>query len=362
MTPRNFVLARALRARVASIAAKASLIGALAMLAGWSPTLAQEKLNVGALRFVSNGGLFVAVEKGYFKDAGLDISLRFFDAAQPIAVAVASGDVDLGATAFTAGLYNMAGKGALKVIAAQAREKKGYEGNAILASNAAYAQGFRKLEDFPGRSLGITQVGSSFHYQIGQIARAKGFDLKRVSLKPLQSLSNMAAALKGGQVDAIIIAPHIARGLIASGDAKLIGWYSDVDEYQFGALFASPKAVQGRRAAVEKFVRAYQKGAAEFHDAMLTLDASGKRSFDRNSSEPVAIAVARHVYPSDKPEQAIQRVMDASYYIDPQARLDVQDIHNQVAWLKAQGLVDAAVDPKSFLDLSFVQGHMNLPK
>src|SRR5215475_13886820 len=216
---------------------------AAALFAGQGAA-AQEKVAVGVLRFVSSGPLFVAMERGYFKQEGLDVDLKFFDAAQPIAVAVVSGDVDFGLTAFTAGLFNLAGKGGLKVIAAQAKEAKGFEGNAILASNAAWENGLHRVEDLKGHSLGITQVGSSFHYQIGQIARIKGFDLASVSLKPLQSLANMAAALKGNQVDAIIIAPHLARQLVAAGDAKLLGWYSDIDEYQFGALFTSPKMIE----------------------------------------------------------------------------------------------------------------------
>ena len=57
-----------------------------------SPALAQEKVSVAVLRFVSSGGLFLAVEKGYFKQEGLDVELKFFEAAQPIAVAVVSGD------------------------------------------------------------------------------------------------------------------------------------------------------------------------------------------------------------------------------------------------------------------------------
>src|SRR6266436_2144418 len=86
------------------------------------PAVAQEKVPVGVLRFVSSGPLFVAVEKGYFKQEGLDLDLKFFDAAQPIAVAVVTGDADFGLTAFTAGLFNLAGKGGLKIIAAQAKE------------------------------------------------------------------------------------------------------------------------------------------------------------------------------------------------------------------------------------------------
>jgi len=33
--------------------------------------------------------VFIAQDKGYFREAGLDIELKFFDAAQPIAVATA---------------------------------------------------------------------------------------------------------------------------------------------------------------------------------------------------------------------------------------------------------------------------------
>jgi NitT/TauT family transport system substrate-binding protein len=334
---------------------------ALAALLAAGPAAAQEKVAVGVLRFVSSGALFVAMERGYFKQEGLDLDPKFFDAAQPIAVAVVTGDVDFGLTAFTAGLFNLAGKGGLKIIAAQAKEAKGYEGNAILASNAAWEKGLRRVEDLKGRSLGITQVGSSFHYQIGQIARIKGFDLNSVSLKPLQSLANMVAALKGNQVDAIIIAPHIAKQLTAAGDAKLLGWYSDLDEYQFGALFTAPKIITGRRTVVEKFVRAYQKGAGEFAAALLRRDDSGNRKFD-DSSRAVAALIAKHVYPAEAAEKAVGLVQAATFYVDPQARLDVGDIHGQIAWYKAQGMVDAAVDPKTLFDLSFVRGHTNVPR
>src|ERR1700692_4762403 len=74
------------------------------------------KANVGVLGLSSSAPVFIAQDKGYFREAGLDIELKFFDAAQPIAVATTSGDVDFGVTAFTAGLYNLAGKGTLKVI------------------------------------------------------------------------------------------------------------------------------------------------------------------------------------------------------------------------------------------------------
>src|SRR3954454_18191368 len=66
------------------------------------------KAKLGVLRLSSSAPVFIAQDKGYFREAGLEIELKFFDAAQPIAVATTSGDVDFGITAFTAGLYNLA--------------------------------------------------------------------------------------------------------------------------------------------------------------------------------------------------------------------------------------------------------------
>ena len=74
------------------------------------------------------------------------------------------------------------------------REKHDYEGNEIVASNGAYANGLRRLDDIAGKSVAISQLGSTSHYQLGQIARAKRFDLTGITLKSAQTLDGMARA------------------------------------------------------------------------------------------------------------------------------------------------------------------------
>ena len=51
-----------------------------------------------------------------------------------------------------------------------------------------------------------------------------------------------------------------------------------------------------------------------------------------------------------------------AFYVDPAGRLDVRDIHDQVAWWQSQKMVDAAVDAAAILDLGFVDGHRNVPR
>src|ERR1700690_483148 len=215
--------------------ARLALVGLL-VLATSGTVRAEElqKAKIGVLRLSSSAPVFIAQDKGYFKDAGLDVELKFFDAAQPIAVATTSGDIDFGITAFTAGLYNLAGKGTLKVIGGMSREKAGYPRIGYFDSNNAYAAGLKTPKDLAGKRVAVTQVGSSFHYSLGLLADKYGFKLSDVKVLPLQSLSNAAAALQGETADAALLPASTARALMDSGGAKLLGWVGDETPWQLG--------------------------------------------------------------------------------------------------------------------------------
>jgi NitT/TauT family transport system substrate-binding protein len=76
-----------------------------------------ETIKIGLFKGISAGGpIYIAMDRGYFAAEGLDAQLLFFDAGEPIAVATVSGDVDFGAAGISAGLYNLAAQGALRVI------------------------------------------------------------------------------------------------------------------------------------------------------------------------------------------------------------------------------------------------------
>ncbi len=321
------------------------LVAATVVVSGVLPVQAAEAIAVAALRFVSSGPIFIAKEKGYFAAEGLDVTLKFFDAAQPVAVAIASGDADFGATGFTAGLFNIAGKGALKVIGAQFSEVKGFEGSALIASRKAFEAGLTDVGKLKDRSFGLTQTGSSFHYMLGRLAASAGVDLAGVSLKPLQSVGNVLGALKSGQIDSAILPAFIARPLIAGGDAKLIAWVGDLAPYQGGGLFTSPKVISARRPVVEAFVRAYQKGIADYRAALVTKSAP--------DAEAVSM-VHKYVYADEELAKAGPKIRDGALFVAADGKLDGQDVAAQVEWYKTQGLVDKSVEAAAFLDFSFI--------
>ena len=300
------------------------------------------KARIGVLRLSSSAPVFIAQDKGYFRDAGLDIELKFFDAAQPIAVATTSGDIDFGITAFTAGLYNLAGKGTLKVIGGMSREKLGY-----FASNNAYAAGLKTPKDLAGKRVAVTQVGSSFHYSLGLLADKYGFKLGDVKVLPLQSLSNAAAALKGETVDAALLPVSTARTLMDSGGAKFLGWVGDETPWQLGAVFASPRTL-ANKPLVTELLAALARADREYHDVILAAVKDGKVPISE-TTKPLLEIIAKYT------KLPVEQVVGNCAYIDPDGKLDVGNVDNQIKWLQSQGFVDKGFDADAIIAKDYVK-------
>jgi NitT/TauT family transport system substrate-binding protein len=323
----------------------------LIVIAGFSNlAAAQERVTVAAMRDGANGALFLAAARGYFKAEGLDLEMIAYSSESDVAVALAAGAADLGIAKFTVEAFTYAGRGNIRVIAAQTREKADYDGSELVASNAAYDRGLRKPEQLAGRSAAISALGSISHYQLSRIAATKGFDFASITLKPQGSVDAVARAIANGDADAAVLPGDSARALLASGQAKLIAWMSQMDELQLGALFASSRSIQNRRAIFEKFLRGYRRGTAAYYEALMRHDRFGKRRSNAASAEAAA-QIARYVYPGKATGGAM--IEADAYYIDPQARLDAADIERQVRWYQAQGLVDKEFRPADVMDLSF---------
>jgi NitT/TauT family transport system substrate-binding protein len=333
---------------------RAYFLTCCALLVGCQQGSAHNVVRVAALPLISSAPVFIAKERGYFAAENIALEIKTFDAAQAVALAVVSGATDFGLTAFTGAFFNLAGKGALKVIAAQSREEPGYDFVAYVASKRAYDAGLHAPRDLAGKSVAITTLGSSFHYALGMLAEKYGFDLGSVELRPLQSIPNMMAALSSGQVDAALMPANNAYAVRDQGGGQILGWVHEQTPWQLGALFTTSDHVGKQRALVERFVRAYQKGLSDYAAAFLQRDASGQRTFG-DQAKALMPVLEQWI----EPKPSFEAVKLSANYMDPQGRLWVQNIYDQVAWYKKQGLVDATVEPGSILDLSFVQGRVD---
>lgn len=299
------------------------------------------KVSLGMLRLTSSAPLFIAMDKGYFKDEGIEIEPQWFDAAHPIAVATASSKVNVGATGITASLYNMAAKGQeLAIVADKGREQQGYSSAALLVTTDNYNQGVTALDNLKGKRIGITQKGSTFHYMLGRMLETKGMSLDDVEIVPLGKLSAVMAALESKQIDGCILnEPNITK-VQKAGYGKLVTQVGDVIPYQTSAIFYSPEFVKNQDAAV-RFMKAYSKACNYYYEAAI------EKKDSKKLDEVVAI-VSKYV---KAPEKDIKAGLP---YIDKDGKLLADDIKTQIDWYTANEMISGQLDVKKVVNTTFL--------
>lgn len=325
-------------------------MGALSSAAAFGLPARAATRNLAVLHLASHAPSFIAFERGYYNEAGLDIELKFFEAAQPMAVAIASGDADFGVTSMSGGLISLAQKDAIKVIGGALTEEKGVTGAIILASNKAYEAGLTDPSKLSGKSFGITTAGSSFHFMAHKIAVANNIKLSDIQLRPLQKLGAIVGALTTGQIDAWAIQPNVAKKMIREGAAKQIGLVSDyAPDYQVTTAFTSTKNAASEREMTAAFVKAYSRAIDDYNAAFVDNKA--------DDAERDALAKIVHKYvESDSPfDAAKQNLIDGAMRINAGLALSLGSCVEQLEWFKAEGMVKDAITNEQLFDTSFVK-------
>lgn len=341
----TFILHQRRKTFLRRFAQTAFLATLLALIASAGTRAAESEIKIGILNTSASGPVYIAVEKGYFAAEKLIPKLVYFDAAQTIAVATASGDVDFGTNGLTAALYTLAGQGALRIIGAQVREATGFHTTALIASNNAYAAGLKTVKDLPGHVVAITQIGSAYQYILNLVAAKYGFDPATLKLTAVQSLPNIATAVSGARADAGVLNAATTMPLLQRDQLKLLSWVGDETPFQIAGLWTSTKIANEQRPTVEAFLRAYRKGAKDFHDAFTNAQEARE---DQPTSAEIYPILEKYI------KQPIEQIKISISYHDPAARLDVKDVLRQIDWYKAQGMIKEPIDGKSVLDQRYV--------
>ncbi|MEI9418516.1 ABC transporter substrate-binding protein [Mesorhizobium sp. Cs1321R2N1] len=322
--------------------------GALTLLG--RPAFAASKVKLGVMRLASHAPSYIARERGYYKDEGLDVEFEFFEAAQPMAMAIASGDADYAVTAMSGGLVNLAGKGAIKVIGGAVSEEKGLVGAIILASEKAYQAGLTTAKDLSGKSFGVTTAGSSFHYMCHKIAEANGIPMSEIRLRRLHKVGAIVGALGTGQIDAWAIQGSIANEMLAEGSAKQIGLVSDyAPDYQVTTVVTSTNNAANEREKTEAFITAHSRAIDDYNAAVVDKTATPEEV------DEVAKIIHKYV-DSDHPFPAAKKIfVGSAMRINKGCALTLESAMNQLVWLKAEKMVSETIKAQMLFDISYVE-------
>ncbi len=314
---------------------------------GVSTAEAEEKLRVGALRLTSSAPLFIAAEKGYFADEGLNVELKFMRSAQPVAMALASGDVDVGATGLTAGLYNAASNGLkVSIVADKGRVWPGYRLVGLMVSNDAWEKGVRKLSDLRGKRVGVTQMGSTFHYMLGNILTQNGMGLQDVKVTPLGGVKNMMDAVSANRIETAFMVQPFCTVMEKKQVGHVMLWAGDEMRYQIAAIFFSEKLAENEGLSL-KFLRAYIRACRFYYDNCLT-QKDGVLVRGPGFDEVIGYIAE---YTSRKPSL----IALGLNYNDRDGKLFAEDIQRQIDWYHNHKMVEKRLDAQKIINMEIWQ-------
>ena len=203
---------------------------------------------------VNNDSIWMAMEKGFYQQEGLDITYRLFPSGTTAFQAFQTGQGDVVMSGDLPSVqYFFRANGDYRTIAVIERDAKGYV--------AVAQKSITRPQDLAGKTI-ATRVGSTGSWFISEYLSKNGVDASKVAVKNLDT-QVLPAALCGGDIAAFFIwQPVGSRTLEICPDKA--HYLTDASGYVQGYLVAGARpqwlnSAQGRDIAV-RWLRATMQG------------------------------------------------------------------------------------------------------
>jgi len=191
---------------------------------------------------------------GIFKKHGLALELLYTQGGGETQQAVISGSVDIGVAAGIMGALSAYSKGApVRIIGAEAT------GGADLFWYVPANSPIKTLKDTDGKTIAFSTVGSSTHGIVNAFVKQNALKARPTATGgPASTLTQVMS----GQIDVGWSAPPFGLDLLDQGKIRIIAGGNDAAIFRgqtVRVLITNLQALQARKAALERYLRAYRE-------------------------------------------------------------------------------------------------------
>ena len=241
-----------------------------------------ETVKLGDLAAISNAAIYIAIEKGFFKEQGVNTEISNFASAAKMVPALVVGELEVSVGSASAGLFNaVAEKAPFRIVADKGQTREGYGFSLLAVRKDLVDSGqVKTFRDLKGKKIAILAKGNIQHYLVGKMAEEVGLTINDVELSFLDA-PNQVTAFETKAIDAAYaVEPWVAR-FTERGVAvrfRTPDQVKGLGPVQVGVIIYSGKFISERRPVAQRWMNAYLKAAELFQQKR------GKRSGDRSHS------------------------------------------------------------------------------
>lgn len=310
--------------------------------AGSSAEETNGKLRIGLIGLMSDAPIAIAMERGYFEEFGVQLEIEKFKSGGDMVAPMASGDLDVGGGAFSAGMVNAVQTGNPMVIVADKGSFPTPElGSQQFVVRTDLEAEIKEFSDLKGRKIGVgTAIGTAPYSGVVQALLDAGLSDPQGQISSMAS-SDMVVALDQSAVDAAWLSEPNATLAIEKGYA--VPWKSAYDVApgeQDATIFYNGDWAEGNAEVAQGFMNAYVCGVNDFLTAMETAD------------KKAAVFKILAEY-TDTPVETLEAAQPPGYFEGGVP--DVGSIEHTVDSFEALGQVEETVPVDQLVDLSYVE-------
>ncbi|HEX3245348.1 MAG TPA: ABC transporter substrate-binding protein, partial [Chloroflexota bacterium] len=236
-----------------------------------APLSPSVKVQVGLIGSTSDAGFYIAEERGYFKDEGLDCELLPFQSGAAMVTPAATGQIDVATGATSAGLFNSIARDIpLRIIADKSTNRPGFIFSSVLIRKDLVDSGqVKSWADMKGRKLAVAALGNVGQMFADFALRRGGLTWRDVDLTVL-SYPDAGAAFASKSLDAnVAIEPFRTQWPEQGLAVRLADDDQIYPDNQASVVMYGPQFIQNKGEAAKRLMVAYLRGIRDYNDAFV---------------------------------------------------------------------------------------------
>ena len=320
---------------------KIKFAAALAALIAFAvPALAQssDPIIIGVVPSVPAGATWIALEKGYFKEAGVNVDLQNIESSSTAMALLAGNRMQVVEGGVAPNYWNGLASGLPIILALERASSPLYHDVLIRPDLVGVIKG---PADLKGRTVAEVSPGSSALYEVGKVLESAGLRLKDIDIKYI-SFPQMGLALANKAVDVAFEVPPYGANVIAQGQG--VHWI-DPEDYikvlpsSFVGYFANTDWIKQNPDLAKKFFLALVKGGRDYCQAY---------HHGPNRAEVVDIMFKYKVAPTR--EQIDGMPWQAR---SPNGRFNIPSVLDLQDWFQKEGIITTKFPAERLIDSDY---------
>jgi NitT/TauT family transport system substrate-binding protein len=305
-----------------------------------------EKVKVGVNKVISDVVFYIAQERGFFAEQKLDVELVPFDSGPRMIAPLAAGQIDIGAGASSAGLFNAVARGlGIKIVADKGSTAMTYDYMPLIVRKDLVDSGkVKTFSDLKGLKLAAAGPGSATNAKLNVALMQGGLTYKDADTVNM-SYPQQVVALTSKAIDGAITTEPSTSQALASGVA--VRFSKDVlyPGQQVAVLLYGNDLLTKRRDVGQRFMTAYIKASRVYNDA------TRNGLFNGTGSKEIIDLIMKTTGLADR------KIFDTMVPngISPDAAVNVKSLTDDLKFFVDQGQIEKPVTVSDVMDMSFAE-------